>query len=440
MAEKTGPQVIVKRRYEGSGKYGPIDPRKIRDMRRDSVISLIRTMLFAGVLSGEWSVETTEPDDNNMLDQVVLDEIKNFVKDQMENVRLHLLRTAVNGCFDFGWQGYEKVFELDTERLLFTLKKLKPLLQDLTTIVSDEADGSFNGFKNGEVKLMLEECLLLNFDVEGTMWEGQSQIELAEEYFDEKKISRMSATRYDKKMSGSQWVVKYPVGTTPIPGTDESKPNHLIADDILDAIEGSGMIAIPQARSPLTTAENKGQNAWEIELIDASGAVVQFTERFNYHDKCIARVLGWPERSILEGQFGTKAEAEAHGDFVVTMIEYRHDGLVEQINWHLVNQLIRVNWGEQYENAAWLKAAKLNDNAKTFLRDLYWKILENPDGFMIEFDHLDIDSIAQSLGVPRREDTTNVGNELPQNLPTDPAAADGPSATDAGAPATVPMG
>jgi hypothetical protein len=430
MAEKTGPQVVIKRRYEGSNYVGPITYRKIREMRRDPVISLIRTMLFAGVLAGEWSTEIDAERDD--LDKETLEEIKAFIHDQLGTQRLHILRTGVLGCFDFGWQGYEKVFDLDEQRLLYTIKKLKPLLQDMTTILTEDKNGAFAGLRSGDIDLSVPESLLLNFDVEGTMWEGQSQIELAEKEYDHKQFIVASAQRYDKKMAGSQWVVRYPVGKTPQPDGTE-KENHLIANEILDAIEANGLIALPMARNALTTAENKGQNPWSIELMTANGAVLQFTERFMYQDKSIARVLGWPERAILEGQFGTKAEAEAHGDFVITMIEYRHDSIVELVNWHVVNQLIRINWGEQYENAVWIKATKINDSAKAFLRQLYWKVLENADGFIAEMDKIDLESIAQSLGVPRND-------ELSEDLPTPTTEDDDPSPTPGGRPSAASVG
>jgi len=431
MAEKTGPQVVIKRRYEGSNYVGPISYRKIREMRRDPVISLIRTMLFSGVLSGEWSTEIDHERED--LDRDTLEEIRDFIHDQMGTHRLSILRTGILGCFDFGWQGYEKIFDLDETRLLYTLKKLKPLLQDMTCILTDDLTGSLNGLRSGDVDLSVSECLLLNFDVEGTMWEGQSQIELAEKEYDQKQFIVSSASRHDKKMAGSQWIIRYPVGKTPQPDGTEVE-NHVLATQMLDAIESNGLIAIPLSRNRLTTAENKGENPWSIELMTANGAVIEFTERFMYQDKSIARVLGWPERAILEGQFGTKAEAQAHGDFVITMIEYRHDSLLELINWHLVNQLIRINWGPEYENAVWLKATKLNDSAKNFLSELYWKILDNADGFLAEFDKLDIDSIAQSLSVPRREEDEN--EPLSEDLP-DTTIEDDDTSSKAGQPSST---
>lgn len=411
MPELTGPQVFTSVPYTDGVR--PMTLKKLRQMRRDPVIALVRFMFFAGIIQGEWSFEGEDEE------QIA------FIESQMLPIRRHILSTGALGCFDFGWQPYEKIFDVDQmalkinnerqpPRYFNSLRKLKPLIQDDTAIEEDFDTGAFLGFTNGNVTLDLEKCLLLNFDVEGTNWEGESTLENAEAPYDQGVTLREAVKRYDKKMAGAHWIVYYPDGNSKFNG--EEVPNHTVAQEILQNLVSSGSIACPIGKTGFQTLQEQNQG-WKIELITAGGGSLDFTTRFDYLDKSKARALGFPERSILEGLHGTKAEAESHGDFVLTMIEYRHDCLLESINWHLVNQLLRMNYGSGTENDVVIKAAPLSDSSKAMLSKIYDTILASPDGMLREFDRLDVESIAQTLGIPRDERDDDDVDELPENLP-----------------------
>jgi hypothetical protein len=106
----------------------------------------------------------------------------------------------------------------------------------------------------------------------------------------------------------------------------------------------------------------------------------------------MVRAFRLPERAILEGQFGTKAEAEAHADFAITNMELNHLLMVQQYNWHLVNQILRINYGPGTDGLVEIKVAPLTDTAMIFLRALYEKFLASPEGFAQETSLLDFDS------------------------------------------------
>ena len=390
MPELTGPQIITKASYAEGVPLA--NNAKLRRMRKDPVIALVRFMFFAGILSGKWSFEKANAD--------VPDEWVDLIKAQLEPMRRHILATGALGCFDFGFQPYEKVFEVSPELGTY-IKKLKPLVQDSTTIVTTESDGSFAGLKAGQIELPFEKALLLYFDAEGTDWSGTSTLANAEKAYDDSMAASVSAKRFDQKMAGAQWVVRYPDGKTNFNG--EETPNHEIADQILSSLQSSGMIALPISQAMMSADVFNEKAGWHIELITASGASVEFNQRFEYLDKCKARALGFPERSVLEGNHGTLAEAGAHQDFVLTLIEYRHDCILELINWHLVNQILFFNFGPGTENSVAIVASPINDASKAMLKELYTKILEQPDGFLSELDNIDIPAIASSLGIPRIE-------------------------------------
>lgn len=401
MPELTGPQISVQPSYADS--VPKLSLKKLRRMRKDPVISLVRRLFFSGILSGEWSYEGEDPD------------MVQLIEDQFRPLRRHFLATGALGCFDFGWQPYEKVIEVNPVTYDTQIKKLKPLLQDLTEIIEDDKDGSFKGLKNGDAELPLEKCLLLNWDVEGTNWEGQSTLENAEGPYDQSTILTGAVQRFDKKMAGAHWVIKYPDGKSTFEGKET--PNHEIATAVLKSLMSSGGVTIPQGKAMFGSGDFKLENPWNIELVSAVGAVVDFNVRFDYLDKSKARALGFPERSILEGLHGTKAEAGVHGDFVITMIEYRHECLLEQLNWHLVNQILRLNYGEQADNLVVIKASPINDGDRALIASIYDKILTNPDGFLREIDNLDTQAMSDTLGIPRNDMEIEDGDELPEGLP-----------------------
>jgi hypothetical protein len=363
-------------------------------MRKDPVASLIRILFFSGIYSSEWTFAVSK-------DGVPQDWVE-LIRSQLESKRRQFLSVSALGCFDFGWQAFEKVFENDPITLQTRLKKLKPLLQDNTEILDDPDTGAFYGLRQGDVELGVPDCLLCNFDVEGTMHEGSSTLANMEMQYDVSSDLHDTARRYDKKMAGAHWVVRFPIGVTETFRGASNIPNEVVASEILKSLQASGMIALPISRDPMSQLPSDQRGGWDIELISANGASVDFSARYEYLDKCKARSLGFPERAILEGLHGTKAEAESHGDFALSMIEYRHSCLLEILNWHCVDQILRLNYGESAQGAVKVVATPLDDQTKSKMWSLYDKILSQPDGMMQELDAIDIDEVAEILGVPRK--------------------------------------
>lgn len=401
MPELTGPQIFTAQSINRSTSTTKLTYAKLRKMRKDPVVALVRFMFFAGIYSGQWSYEKQSEE--------VPDEAVDYVKRQFEPIRRHFLSTASLGCFDFGWQPFEKVIEPNVSQYEMSLKKLKPLLQDDTEILTAEETGQFNGLRQGNIDIPLEKALLCHFDVEGTAWEGNSTLANVEGPYDTTQGVLGAAQRYDQKIAGAHWVVRYPIGVTPLNGVDT--PNDQIAQKILASLQASGMIAIPLGKDIFQDLPTDQKGSWDIELITAQGVSVDFNARFEYLDKAKCRALGFPERTLMEGVHGTKAEAEAHQDFVVTLIEYRHACLLELLNWHAVNQLLKLTFGEGAENAVMIKASPLNDTSKGILRNVYDKILSSPDGLLQELDAIDLEAMADTLGIPRRK--LNVDDQLP---------------------------
>jgi len=373
----------------------------LRTMRRDPTIALARWLVVAPILASGWSVEAEEDAPEGS---------KDFINEQMQPLRLHLLKTGMYGCLDFGWQPYEKVFKVGADGRV-VIRKLKPLLQDTTSILIDTKTGAYVGLKNNMVPLKTAETLLLYIDVEGTDWYGQSLLENVNDPYTKWNSVNEAADRYDRKVAGSHWVVHYPQGTSNVNGTETD--NFKVAQDLLQTLESSGAIAVPRQLQDVIDDLNRQQpDAWKIELLSDQGrGTASFIDRQKYLDALKVRGLGLPERAVLEGEFGTKAEAEAHADFAITNMEMRHRMIVQLVNWHLVNQLLRFNYGPDAENTVYVEPAPITDLALQHLRKVYDAILSSPEGFMYEMTSIDLEALKDRLGIPIRTDVDSPGYE-----------------------------
>ena len=415
--EKTPAQVLVD---TGSSPelITPYDGEwyaKVRKMRKDPTLALARQLVTAPVLAAEWSYEEKEDAPEGA---------KELIEACFEPIRLHLLRNAFNGWLDFGWQAFETIYNYDDLTGKVVIRKYKPLLQDITEILVDPATGGYAGLKQQgsgvkPVILPIPQTLLMSCDVEGTDWYGQAIMRNAEEAYDSWNCIDKAASRYDERVAGSHWVVYYPLGRSPYNGKETD--NFEIAKDILASLRSSGRVAIPTnvdaVVEDLNLTAGAGNQGWKIEILSDSGtSQTAFVDRMKYLDSLKVRALGLPERSVLEGQFGTKAESEAHADFAITNMELRHGMAVQDINWHGVNRVLTLNWGRAAANTVFIKPSPIADRTLTFLRTLYQGIIASPDGFALELLNVDLGALKDRLGIPVNETAEAVEDDLDPDL------------------------
>lgn len=392
----------------------PASYETYRQMRKHPTIAMARALSVAPIVAAEWSV---------VADEGGTDEMVEFIKAQFLEVREPLIESALLGGIDFGHQGYEKVFVEDGSRL--GIKKFKPLLQDKTELLIDEDTGAFAGFKQDGKDLPIEKCLLIPFRVEGTQWHGYPLLENAREQWNQWRQANDGAARYDNRLAGAHWVVYYPAGTT-LDENGVEKDNVEIAKRILDSLEASSSIAVPQNSVAKDNPLEEMPEGWKIEIMgDGGGRQPAFIDRLRYLDTMMVRALLLPERAVTEGQFGTKAEAESHIDLALTNAEVTHRHVVRLINWHAVDQLLAINWGESARGAVRIEPGPLRDDDRDRLRQFYKDFITNPQGFMQESEWIDTDAIRDRIGIPTME---SPGEAIPRPPmdgvdPNDPMAA-----------------
>ena len=404
--EITPPQVLLSH-FQGTGNttltraraQSPSWYRKVRAMRTDPTIALARFILAAPLLTSEWSVEKESTAPEGAQDLIA----KNFIP-----MRNSIVESAFYSTIDFGWIGYEKVIKYDSELTANVLTKLKPLLQDRTDILVDSQDGCFAGLEHSDIfgnkwNIPLEKSLLINSNVEAGELYGQAAMANCESPYDNWHEANNAATRYDKKMAGAHWIIGYPLGTSQINGVeiDNAEVMRMIADHL----QASGTVGIPTTLSAQLDSLNeqspKGQELWYVKLEADPGGQTNFIDRMKYLDALKVRAIGLPERAVLEGQFGTKAEADAHGDLAILGMEARHNAIVRIVNWHCVNQILELNYGPKAKNTVYLKPAPIADTNLQFLRELYSKLLGTDIG-ALEAHSVDMESLKDRLGIPIR--------------------------------------
>lgn len=366
---------------------------KVRTMRRHPTVKIVRMLSNACMALAKWSTETKNDAPDGA--QEVVDDVR--------AMQSHILISALPGMFDFGWQPYEKILRFDMECGRTKLRKLKPLLQDHTRVMIDRNTGAYAGLTNQSKFLAVSNSLLLNQDVEGTYWYGESDMSAIETAYDRWVVTDRSNVQYDRKISGAHWIIHYPEGVSTYNGV--STDNFQIAQGFIKALEGSGSIAVPstvlQATKDLNDANN--EEAWRIELEAAMGtAQADFSSRMQYLDALMVRGGGFPERSILEGQYGTKAEAGEHADFAIARMDFRNRNLVDLLNWHLVNPLLRLNCGPKCNDKAFLTVAPIADDKKELLKAIFMALMSNPGTTSAIVNNLDIEAIRDQLQIPSK--------------------------------------
>lgn len=403
-----------------------------RKIRKHPTVAMTRALTIAPIVAGEWNVEADSDAPPGAAD---------FIRTQLFPIREPLLQTALEHGCDYGWSPWEKVF--DIEQTAFgqrvVLRKIKPLLVDITEIIVEQQHGNFSGFRQraqfgagGYLELELPYSLLINFRVEGAHHYGTPLLENVRFTYAAWEDANAGAERYDKKVAGDHWVVYYPIGSTPVNGVETD--NAQIARDVIATLEASGVVVLPRKVASFVKdlAVETGQ-AWDVQLKSASGQQGNFVSRLDYCDKMFVRGLLTPERTVLEGTFGTKAEAGVHAGLAITQRELEHRHVTRLVNWHLVDQLLALNWGEQARGKVRLVAAPLVDAKLAFYQAVFQAMLSNPLAAGQALERLDAEGLMEAIGLPMLRSTadesmTPVQRELADRLATLYRKVNGPSA------------
>jgi hypothetical protein len=182
---------------------------KLRAMRRDPTIGLARQISVAPALRAPWIANPVYDE----ADPAWIDYVDRYIIP----LRTKFVRSAMLGDVDFGWRGYEVIFEEVNDDVLGQriIPKIKTLKTENTWQRKTE-QGDFNGFLHNDVnknqlfEIDVEHSLFINFDEEGTGDYGDPLLIRAEVPYDQWKATNEVANRFSEKVAGSLWVLHYP--------------------------------------------------------------------------------------------------------------------------------------------------------------------------------------------------------------------------------------
>ena len=386
--ERTGIQSVITPLGLTMGSI-PATYATYRQIRKLATIAMARELKVAPVLASEWTIDA---------DEDAPEEWKTLIEKTFFPLRdEYMAATLYYGDVDFGYQCFEKVIEPKDGYLKIT--RFKPLLHDITEICIGHK-GGFIGVRQLGKDLGLANSVHVGFRVEGSYLYGIPLLENVRQAYNWWIDCNEGARRYDRKIAGAHIVVEYPVGTS----TDrygKEVENADLARTVLDSLEAAGGVAVPRDMAAFMQQLNLESPGWKIWILDAgSNQQGTFVVRLEYLDKQLCRSLHIPERSVLEGQHGTLAEAESHMDVVFTIQDIEHRRVTAELNRQAVDQVLFLNFGRQAVGKVRLKASPIVDEKKAFFKEIYTQLLASPAG-QKELQSLDAGSLREQLGLPQ---------------------------------------
>lgn len=383
--------------------------------------SFVIAAAHAAILSAGWSTEA---------DERATPEMTKAVADAFNPHRTTLLGELLRAT-EFGKRAIEMVWQEAGGYL--TIDKFKSLNPDdaFTTIEVSPDTGCYAGLRQGRIFIPAVNTLLYSYGKRHEHdYHGRSRHENIRELAWWPWLQTLeSGNRLDQKISGIIPIVHYPSGD----GEDANGSpvsNYSLSLGVIANIGRGRGVSLPNltgaADDPRAAAELAKKSLWDVDFYDAGNiATAQsgIIEKLRYLDSLIVR--GWlmPERAIIEGQFGTKAEAESHGDVAIQIAELLYGNIVACINRHAVRRFLALNFGEQCRDWVRLVPTALADDQKAFFRQLYNNLLANPSVGDLVIAMTDTDAVMDEAGVPKaKADATLVRPSGTPAAPADPAA------------------
>ena len=374
-----------------------------REMRKSPTLAIGRIAATAPIRVAGYSVEGEEdvPDGAVELVQWQLDRLwPPFIKD-------------VLWCLDFGFQSFEKVWEVRSvhgiQRLV--MKKLKPLRPDDVRPVVDKDTGAFRGLKQQDVTLPPDKCLWFTNDGEPGDWFGTSRHENVREHAWHPWMQTLKRfSQYIVKISGVLPILEYPLGSSRDKNGDE-KSNFELATSILSNLATGKGVAMPNVFTPDSVdlaragVDLTKLQAWRIKFLETKGNHGQsFIDMMRHFETLMLR--GWivPERSITEGQHGTKAEAGEHANIGLVMADLLFDDILHAANEYVVVPLLTYNYGEDVSRMVKIQKVGLDAATRKLFTDILAKVMTSDANISLLMEMLNVEAMIDAVGLPSNPD------------------------------------
>lgn len=376
-----------------------IPPKKIEAMLHYPTIAYMAQLIIIAGNTSEWTVEC---------DEGVPWEAVNLVQNMVDSVKFDLWRTVCYNWICFGYSAYEKVYtvyENDEGHPRIVLSALKHLLPETYSIERD-ADRGFLGIRTYIPRtefLNPEKCLVLTHDKFGDDMTGNALLKNAERSFDLIQTTWENLKSFDAKASnGPKYKIRYPEQTF-LDAAGNRVFTRDKANEMAQNLEDNGVALLPH--SPLRAAGQTGPNEsdWDIERFPTESMSSTFIDELNYLDKCLCRAFGIPERSVLEGEFSTRADAGNASEFTLMRIQYLVKQVIDQFNKYVVDKVIDLNY-EDLKGRVRVVASDIDRSSVSAVREFIINLLNSNETLQKE---LDLDAMLDVSKFPRKQKNEN---------------------------------
>lgn len=390
----TGQQVIGALPH-GSWILGSPTPdrmpwHKIERMRRNETVAYIMTLMTIAGAQSEWTVEA---------DEDVPWEPINLIKRFIDECKEEVWESALDGFFAYGWAPYELVFDVlinENGEERYCVRRLKPLLQE-TTLIGMDANQGFIGLQSmypKPVMLPPVKSLVLTHEQRGDNLFGRPVFSKVETAFDMTEQSRRNLMEFDSKRKGPRYILHYPFGMT------KNRDNAEIASEMVTSLEKFNIVALGHRPNTMASQMSATQSDWDIQQFPMESVSSEFVNQFMYYDKLICRAFGIPERAVLEGMYGTKADAANGTDYAVSRIEHMVELVVRGLNKHVVDRMLGLNY-HGLKGKVRIKAGPIDKRTTEKAYALIGQIMNTEWGDAKISQMVDIENIMEQSEIPR---------------------------------------
>ena len=387
-AQISGFQMMVApREFQlGAGDY---DLRQLAAARADATVALTRAIAIYPMMIGGVSVRSKDASD----------EAREFIEEQIRIWGMDIWSSVVPSAYDYGWgAAYIKWSNVNGQ---VAPSRIRPILAPKSDIIISQ-EGEFLGLEQetpaGEI--FIDKANLIGpitFEQDAEDMRGVSQLMRAAPYVKEWVEIEKRANQYDIKIAGAHVILRYiPNEVYTIDGHEMSSDQ--LAWDIVKNLKSNARLALPNAPGQWTNyldaTASQLPSTWSLEVVESNPAhAASFTDRLRYFDILKIRSQLFPERSVIESEFGTKAEAHTHAQHLSPILAYRDNRVVAGVNKTFIDPMIEENYPDDI-GKLWIEPAPIDSARLDLLGDLLR---------MAPVKGIDFNNIADELEVPRND-------------------------------------
>lgn len=390
-----------------------------RFMLQHPVVRLVRSIDVGIIGASTWEYEKQ--------DDKVSDEWTTLMQRMFDRLRPSLLSEYFVRGRDYGWAGGEPIWELDPNDNYYWIRRVKPLLHDVTRILQDD-NGNFTGLRNsisvpGTSETHVDiaypyKAFLYTFDGEAGYLYGRSWLEnIRATAWADWLDTMQQLQKLVGKINGIITIIMSPAGKFPGPPGPDGKPTFVsyrenaerIIRDLANGAAGAWLPSLglaPDSKGNIDATkvllELASKSLTSFELLDFSAQVSgigPLIERLKHDEELMfAGGLRSP-RTGMEGKHGTKAEAEEHTDTGTLNAEIDDRDFAAKCQC-LVDAALVVNFGEKARNRVRIKCPSLVDRKAAVLKAFMLAAMNDPILAVQNTKTADMDKIFKALGIP----------------------------------------